>query len=434
MKPLFSAILETIVLVVSTLIILLGTAIFKYESPYLNYSETHPDSTITLGEVLGYVSEETDTPKESAAEAAKKIFGKNTEKVLPLAVGKFLCIEVGERTASVLEFYTFIVFLESIICLIFGITLPCSLYRHLDPAKAIDNAFVNKNYVYVDNLGHTNGYVGETRAWLVKILLLFLMLFVANIWCTFLPIFIVINFAVGLVMAILRIVGITTSNAAAKAKMKLAAGKDTGCKYRVVVENDLFAVAGDVYPNRSLYFKKYWNAVVAQRILECDRDGRLYTNDDALNTITYGDENVHKQYKTIRRINKIKLLFSSASRKNAKKFKNENESRIRYLEKMIKTAVIVSEDSPEDEVGMNNTVDIYFEEDDVTETYKLVTTVRSNSLKNLISRESPLGAAIFGHKVGDRCEVHVNDNYSYFVQIKRIVNTMDDGTDELRKF
>ena len=120
--------------------------------------------------------------------------------------------------------------------------------------------------------------------------------------------------------------------------------------------------------------------------------------------------------------------------KAAKKFKNENESRIRYLEKMIKTAVIVSEDSPEDEVGMNNTVDIYFEEDDVTETYKLVTTVRSNSLKYLISRESPLGAAIFGHKVGDLCEVHVNDNYSYFVQIKRIVNTMDDGTDELRKF
>lgn len=81
--------------------------------------------------------------------------------------------------------------------------------------------------------------------------------------------------------------------------------------------------------------------------------------------------------------------------KAAKKFKNENESRIRYLEKMIKTAVIVSEDSPEDEVGMNNTVDIYFEEDDVTETYKLVTTVRSNSLKNLISRESPAWRSYF---------------------------------------
>lgn len=120
--------------------------------------------------------------------------------------------------------------------------------------------------------------------------------------------------------------------------------------------------------------------------------------------------------------------------KAAKQFKNENESRIRYLEKMIKTAVIISEESAEDEVGMNNTVDVYFEEDDEIETYKLVTTVRSNSLKNLISRESPLGAAIFGHKVGDRCEVRVNDSYSYFVQIKKIVNTVDDGTDALRKF
>ncbi len=120
--------------------------------------------------------------------------------------------------------------------------------------------------------------------------------------------------------------------------------------------------------------------------------------------------------------------------KAAKQFKNENERRIRYLEKMIKTAVVISEESAEDEVGMNNTVDVYFEDDDETETYKLVTTVRSNSLKNLISRESPLGKAIFGHKVGDRCEVVVNDSYSYFVQIKRIENTVDDGSDALRKF
>ena len=64
-------------------------------------------------------------------------------------------------------------------------------------------------------------------------------------------------------------------------------------------------------------------------------------------------------------------LSENFENKAAKQDKNRNESRIRYLEKMIKTAVIVSEDSPEDEVGMNNTVDIYFEEDDVTETYKI---------------------------------------------------------------
>ena len=120
--------------------------------------------------------------------------------------------------------------------------------------------------------------------------------------------------------------------------------------------------------------------------------------------------------------------------KAAKQFKNENEKRIRYLENMIKTAVVISEDSKADEVGMNNTVDLYFEEDDEIETYKIVTTVRSNSLKNLISRESPLGSAIFGKKVGDRCQVKVNDDYSYFVEIRRIENTVDDGSESLRKF
>lgn len=120
--------------------------------------------------------------------------------------------------------------------------------------------------------------------------------------------------------------------------------------------------------------------------------------------------------------------------KAAKKFKNENESRIRYLEKMIRTAKVISEESAEDEVGMNNTVELYFEEDDETEIYKIVTTVRSNSLKNLISKESPLGTAIYGHKVGERCEVKVNESYSYYVQIKKIENTVDDGSDALRKF
>lgn len=118
----------------------------------------------------------------------------------------------------------------------------------------------------------------------------------------------------------------------------------------------------------------------------------------------------------------------------AKKDKNKNESRIRYLERMIKTAVIVSEDSKEDEVGLNNTVEIYFEEDDLTEVYKLVTTVRGNSLEGRISIESPLGKAILGHKAGDRVEVRVNDSYSYYIVIRSITNTIDDGTDKLRSF
>lgn len=118
----------------------------------------------------------------------------------------------------------------------------------------------------------------------------------------------------------------------------------------------------------------------------------------------------------------------------AKKDKNQNESRIRYLEKMIKTAQIISDESHEDEIGLYNTVDLYFEEDDEVETYKLVTTVRGNSMKGLISSESPLGSAIMGRKVGDRVYVKVNDRTGYYVVVKRLENTKDDGSDKLRSF
>ncbi len=118
----------------------------------------------------------------------------------------------------------------------------------------------------------------------------------------------------------------------------------------------------------------------------------------------------------------------------AKKDKNQNESRIRYLEKMVKTAKIISTDSAVDEVGMNNTVTVYFEEDDEEEVYRIVTTIRGNSLKNLITNESPLGKALIGHKAGDRVEVVVNDSYSYYVQIRKIENTVDEDSDKIRSF
>ena len=120
--------------------------------------------------------------------------------------------------------------------------------------------------------------------------------------------------------------------------------------------------------------------------------------------------------------------------KAAKQFKNENERRIRYLEKMIKTAEVIHDDSSEDEVGMNNTVELYFEEDDEVETYRIVTTVRENSLKGMISVESPIGRAIFGRKVGERVKVKVNDSYEYDVVIRSITKTVDDSEDKIRSY
>ena len=120
--------------------------------------------------------------------------------------------------------------------------------------------------------------------------------------------------------------------------------------------------------------------------------------------------------------------------KAAKQDKNRNESRIRYLERMLKNARIISDDSGEDEVGINNTVEVYFEDDDETETYRLVTSVRGNSLQGLISIESPLGKAIKGRQAGDRVKVKTNGDNGYYVVVKKIEKTTDDSNDTLRKY
>ena len=118
----------------------------------------------------------------------------------------------------------------------------------------------------------------------------------------------------------------------------------------------------------------------------------------------------------------------------AKKEKNKNESRIRYLERMIRSAQVIEDHSAEDEVGVNNTVEVLFEEDQAVETYKIVTTVRGDSLHNLISLESPLGKALMGHRKGDRVEVQVNDAIHYPVRIQKIDKTTDESEDKIRKF
>lgn len=118
----------------------------------------------------------------------------------------------------------------------------------------------------------------------------------------------------------------------------------------------------------------------------------------------------------------------------AKRAKNRNESRIRYLERMLENATVISDKSEDGTVGMNNTVTLYIPEDDETEKYKITTSIRGNSLENKISIESPLGRAILGKKVGDTVTVKVNDDYSYDVVIKDIDESTTDDDDEIKSF
>ena len=131
--------------------------------------------------------------------------------------------------------------------------------------------------------------------------------------------------------------------------------------------------------------------VVRKELLECVKEARAH-----------GDLSENFEYKA------------------AKKEKNRNESRIRYLEKMIKNADVIEDTADDDVVSVNKTVTLYFEEDGEEDVFSIVTTVLVDSLQNRVSIESPIGKALQGHRVGDRVYIPVNADYGYYVTVKKI--------------
>ena len=122
----------------------------------------------------------------------------------------------------------------------------------------------------------------------------------------------------------------------------------------------------------------------------------------------------------MRRTREFGDLSENAEYKEAKREKRKNEGRIRYLKNMIRTARIIEITSDNDTVGLFDRVKIYNEKMNAEKEIQIVTTLRQNALMGYVSKESPLGSAIMGHKVGDRVLVQVNENMSYYVVIREL--------------
>ena len=112
--------------------------------------------------------------------------------------------------------------------------------------------------------------------------------------------------------------------------------------------------------------------------------------------------------------------------KCAKQAKNRNESRIRYLERMIRTAKVIEVKEQDDAVGLFDKVTVFNEMVKKEMTVQIVTTLRQDALKGLISKESPVGKALMGHKVGERVQVEIDQTRKYFMEIKAIEKGFDD--------
>ncbi|MEE1116472.1 MAG: GreA/GreB family elongation factor [Clostridia bacterium] len=127
-------------------------------------------------------------------------------------------------------------------------------------------------------------------------------------------------------------------------------------------------------------------------------------------------------------------LSENAEYKIAKSEKNKNESRIRYLKAMIDTAKIIDVRSEDGKIGLFDTVELFMEDEGEVETIQIVTTLRQNTLAGLVSKDSPIGRALLGHKVGDRVKIKVNETYSYFATVRSIKKGKDDESIPIRSY
>lgn len=128
-------------------------------------------------------------------------------------------------------------------------------------------------------------------------------------------------------------------------------------------------------------------------------------------------------------------LSENAEYHEAKRAKNKNESRIRYLKNMIKTAKIIeNNNSTGGTVGYFDCVTILFEDTGDEEEIIISTKMRIDATQGVISKESPLGNAIFGKSVGERVLVDVSPEMKYFVVIKAIKKGQGTKNVPLNKF
>ena len=141
-----------------------------------------------------------------------------------------------------------------------------------------------------------------------------------------------------------------------------------------------------------------------------------------------------QQLEEVKRTRAFGDLSENYEYKTAKQELNRNKSRIRYLERMIKTAHVISDESSSDTVGLYDRVTVYMEEDEEEQVIQVVTTVRANPIKGFISKESPFGKAVLGSRVGDKVTVVVSDDYEYICEIRNIEKGSDDGSAPLMQY
>lgn len=314
MKFIITAVLETIVVVVTAIIILLiSDKLAGYTSRFDRYMETDPKMKVTIAGTLDLGPDTEDTTQEIVVRRLSSYFG--FIKDVPELFVKVLNIKIGLKTAKAFELYFIITPVAGLICLFAGIGRLFAWFRGIDVAGYFEGVFVDKHWVYKDKYGNQQGYVGETRAFLSNCLVWALMITVSIIGGIFLPFIIAANLCIGVVVTTVQLIIFNVSTNKGPAAEGSVRGK--GRNYSIKVEDGLFRVSAD--EDNCLLFLDFCNAVLALGILRQDSNSLVFTEIEAKQYL-YVDDKLYRNYELKRLLNEIAMKFNKKKLERNVKF------------------------------------------------------------------------------------------------------------------
>ncbi len=317
MKFFITGIFKVLVLIISIAIVYFSAKYgFKVSTDWEKNELNGTEQNITIGSALKYCKNGENVDKKVIAESIRKTI------FVELPIPDFVCDFLDQKITTwywsfYFEYYWYISMLAGLLCLILGVGQPFALYRNNNMVSrmcaAIDNKLIDKNYVLVDQYDIEHGHPGEGASMIVKFIILYLMAMLAALYGCVMIFTLIFDAVMTVLSIIFRISVFFISSALFNSELKKEKARKDIIAVSLYVENGLFKVEKNS-TGECLFYKCYWNAVIAKRVLSCDIHNTSFKAKDAEETIQFGDEKKHAFFERMRLWDRIKSRFNSNKR------------------------------------------------------------------------------------------------------------------------
>lgn len=301
MRLFLSMVQQFIVLIIVSLIVCAVTDSERYDAK----SKTRTKQTITIGSAMEVVEDGKKCTAKDLGQYTADMYqyllggeGISPEKpteffsssnIVAKAIIGFSNIKIGYRMARFFENYYSSGFLTGLLCCLLGIGMPFSWLRENSLSDAIEDRVISKDWVYVRG-GQVVGRPGENLGCFLTLLLWAVEFLFASVWGVLILFIFILGLLLLAISFLLRSVLFWIKELIYYLKRKARSKNTDTPSYSLLAEGKYFKVANDSNSDEALYFNRYYNALIAERIMNLDSKGEDFSLEDAEKYITYGGD------------------------------------------------------------------------------------------------------------------------------------------------